>query len=84
LIDARGVLVIATTGGALLNFTALDPIKAINGVVAVPVLTVMMLMTARPQAMGKFTISGGFRWLGWITTALMGACVAAMAWTWSS
>jgi Mn2+/Fe2+ NRAMP family transporter len=90
LIDARGVLVIATTGGALLNFTALDPIKAlywsavINGVVAVPVLTVMMLMTARPQVMGKFTISGGLRWLGWTTTALMGACVAAMAGTWSS
>ncbi len=85
-----GVLVIATTGGALLNFTALDPIKAlywsavINGVVAVPVLTVMMLMTARPQVMGKFTISGGLRWLGWTTTAIMGACVAAMAWTWSS
>jgi NRAMP (natural resistance-associated macrophage protein)-like metal ion transporter len=82
------ILVLATGTGALLNFTSLDPIRAlywsavINGVVAVPVMTVMMLMTARPQVMGKFTINGGLRWLGWATTAAMAGCVAAMALTW--
>ena len=83
------ILVLATGAGALLNFTSLDPIRAlywsavVNGVVAVPVMTVMMLMTARRQVMGKFTINGGLRWLGWATTATMAGCAVAMALTWS-
>ena len=50
----------------------------INGVVAVPVMVVMMLMTARPEVMGKFTIKGGLRWLGWAATLAMTACVVGM------
>ena len=63
----------------------LDPIKAlywsavINGIVAVPVMTVMMLMTARRKVMGKFIVEGWLRWLGWASTLAMAACVAGMA-----
>ena len=82
------VIVIATMAGTLLNFTSLNPIKAlywsavINGIVAVPVMIVMMSMTARVEVMGKFTVTGGLRWLGWATTIVMGICVVVMGLTW--
>ena len=66
----------------------IDPIKAlywtvaINGVVAVPVMTVMMLMTAQRRIMGKFTITGWLRWLGWALTFAMAACVIGMIVSW--
>src|SRR3984957_10020282 len=50
-----GVLSVATLLGLAMNFTSLNPIRAlfwsavINGVVAVPVMIVMMLMTANPR-----------------------------------
>jgi Mn2+/Fe2+ NRAMP family transporter len=50
--------------GVAITLSPIDPIKAlywtavINGVVAVPVMAVMMLMTAQPRIMGKFVISG--------------------------
>ena len=66
----------------------IDPIKAlywtaaINGVVAEPVMTVMMLMTAQRRIMGKFTITGWLRWLGWALTFAMAACVIGMIVSW--
>jgi Mn2+/Fe2+ NRAMP family transporter len=66
----------------------LDPIKALywsavlNGVVAVPVMTVMMLMTAQRKVMGQFTIGGWLRWLGWTSTLAMAGCVFGMVVGW--
>jgi NRAMP (natural resistance-associated macrophage protein)-like metal ion transporter len=74
--------------GIALTLSPLDPIKAlywaavINGVVAVPVMTVMMLMTRENRIMGKFVITGWLRWLGWVSTAAMAACVLAMIASW--
>jgi NRAMP (natural resistance-associated macrophage protein)-like metal ion transporter len=74
--------------GAGITFSPIDPIKAlywtavINGVVAVPVMTVLMLMTAQTRVMGKFTIDGWLRWLGWASTIAMAACVAGMIVGW--
>ena len=85
-----GVVAVATILGVLLNFSPINPIKAlywtavINGLVAVPVMAVMMLITAKKQVMGEFTISGWLRWLGWATTATMGACAIGMVATWFS
>ncbi|HEU4704129.1 MAG TPA: divalent metal cation transporter [Sphingomicrobium sp.] len=82
-----GTIVAATAIGALMNFTPIDPIKAlywaavINGVVAVPVMAVMMLMAQRKSIMGVFTIVGSLRLFGWIATAVMAAAVAAMFWS---
>jgi hypothetical protein len=56
--------------------------RLINGVVAVPVMAIMMLMTAQPRIMGKFTITGWLRWLGWASTIAMAACVVGMAVGW--
>jgi NRAMP (natural resistance-associated macrophage protein)-like metal ion transporter len=81
-------LALATVLGMVMTFTPINPIKAlywsavINGVVAVPVMTVMMLMTAQPRVMGKFTINGGLRWLGWMATFAMAACSIAMVVGW--
>jgi Mn2+/Fe2+ NRAMP family transporter len=82
------VLVIATNLGVLMNFSPINPIKAlywtavINGVVAVPVMIVMMLITAHARVMGEFVITGWLRWLGWAATTAMAACVAGMVATW--
>lgn len=82
-----GTIIAATAVGALMNFTPIDPIKAlywaavINGVVAVPVMAVMMLMASRKSIMGVFTIVGSLRLFGWIATAVMAAAVAAMLWS---
>ncbi|HYZ61611.1 MAG TPA: divalent metal cation transporter [Acetobacteraceae bacterium] len=77
-------LVIATLIGMIVNFTPIDPIRAlywsavINGVVAVPVMAVMMLLASRADIMGAFAIRGWLRWLGWAATAVMAVIVAAM------
>ena len=81
-------LTAAAVLGVGISLSPIDPIKAlywtavINGVVAVPVMTVMMLMTAKPAIMGKFTITGWLRWLGWASTLAMAACVVGMIVTW--
>lgn len=50
----------------------------INGVVAVPVMRVMMLMTAQRKVMAIFIIGGWLRWLGWASTGAMAACIVGM------
>ncbi|HEX4986227.1 MAG TPA: Nramp family divalent metal transporter [Burkholderiales bacterium] len=88
LFEARefyGIIAFATLGGVLLDFTPVDPIKAlfwsavINGVIAVPIMVVMMLMADHPEVMGPFTIKPRLKVLGWLAVAAMTAAVAAMA-----
>jgi Mn2+/Fe2+ NRAMP family transporter len=77
-------IVAATLIGAGMNLTPIDPIEAlywaavINGVVAVPVMVMMMLMSCRRDIMGRFACGGPLKWLGWVATLLMAAAVAAM------
>jgi Mn2+/Fe2+ NRAMP family transporter len=81
-----GVLAAATLLGAGITLTPLNQAlywsAAINGVVAVPVMIVMMVIASSPKAMGKLTVGGWLRWLGWAATAAMALCVAAMAALW--
>ncbi len=73
-----GIIALATLVGVALDFTPIDPIKAlfwsavINGVVAVPIMAVMMRMAVRPEIMGAFTITPRLQRLGWIATAVDG------------
>ena len=77
-------IVIATLSGIAITLSPLDPIKAlfwsavINGVVAVPVMAIMMFMSANEQIMGKFAIKGSLRIVGWIATGVMAAASAVM------
>jgi len=85
---ARGfyaTIIVATIIGAVINFTPIDPIKAlfwsavINGIVAVPVMITMMLMTQRKDIMGDFVLPVVLRVIGWIATAVMALTVVALA-----
>jgi Mn2+/Fe2+ NRAMP family transporter len=70
-------LALATVMGIVVNFSPINPIRAlyysavINGVVAVPVMIILMHMTANPKVMGKFRVSDGLRVLGWLSTFIM-------------
>jgi len=72
------VIAATTLGGAALNFTALDPIKAlywsavVNGVLAAPLMAVMMLIANKKRIMGRLTLSRPMLVLGWLATAVMG------------
>ena len=78
------VIIISTVVGTALGFTAIYPIKAlywsavINGVISVPIMVVMMLMSSRLDIMGQFCIKRRLRWLGWLATLMMALAVAAM------
>jgi NRAMP (natural resistance-associated macrophage protein)-like metal ion transporter len=78
------IIGIATLGGVALNFTRLDPVRAliwsaeINGIIAVPIMAVMMVLASRKDIMGDFVIRPRLRRLGWAATAVMGITVVAM------
>ena len=78
----------ATLLGIGITLTPINPMDAlywsavINGVVAVPVMVVMMLMTARKTIMGDFTVRGPLKWLGWTATGAMAVCAGGMALSW--
>jgi NRAMP (natural resistance-associated macrophage protein)-like metal ion transporter len=81
-------IVAGTLIGVGINFINIDPIKAlfwsavINGIAAVPLMIVMMIMTMQAKVMGRFTLP---RWLwaiGWLSTAAMAVAVVTMLATW--
>jgi NRAMP (natural resistance-associated macrophage protein)-like metal ion transporter len=87
MLEARefySIIAVATAGGVILNFTRVDPMRAllwsaeINGVIAVPIMGVMMVLASRLDIMGRFVVQPGLRGLGWIATAVMAVTVGAM------
>jgi len=79
-----GVIAAATVGGVILCFTPMDPVRelfwsaVINGVIAVPIMAVMMLVASRADVMGVNIIGPRLRVMGWTATAAMAATVLAM------
>ena len=91
LLQARGfytIVIIASILGVALNFTAIDPIKAlfwsadINGVISIPIMVVMMMISVRADIMGPFVVTRGLTILGWLATASMTVVVLARYITW--
>ncbi|GEC16628.1 iron transporter [Nitrobacter winogradskyi] len=84
-----GVLALSAAIGILLNFTPINPIQAlywsavINGVLAVPVMVLLMAMARRHDVMGGFRVEGPLYWLGWLATVVMALGVVAMAIAWA-
>ena len=87
LAEARGfyaVLSMATIVGVAIDLSGIDSIKAllwaavINGVVAVPIIAVMMLLAVKPAVMGAFVITRRLSFLGWFAVIVMALAVAAM------
>ena len=83
-----GVLTASFFVGLALNFMHINPIKAlfwsavINGVVAVPIMFLMMHMGSNATVMGKFTLGRRNRVLGWAATLSMTAAAIALFATW--
>jgi Mn2+/Fe2+ NRAMP family transporter len=77
-------IALATLIGSLINFLPIDPIKAlfwsavINGVVAVPIMAIMMIIATNPAIMGKFRISTPLQVVGWLATVVMAAATTGM------
>ena len=78
----------ATVVGVVLNFTPLDPVKAliwsavVNGVVAVPIMVMTVLMAARRDVMGDFVLGPVLKALGWLATGVMALAAVGMFATW--
>jgi NRAMP (natural resistance-associated macrophage protein)-like metal ion transporter len=78
------VLALSAAIGIALNFTSINPISAlywsavVNGVLAVPVMVLLMIMARRKDVMGHFVIGGPLYWLGWLSTGAMLLSVVAM------
>jgi len=83
-------IVVGTLIGVAFNFVHIDPIKAlfwtavINGVTAVPLMVVMMVMTRQRRVMGQFTLPRWLHVIGWVSTAAMTLAVVTMFATWKS
>lgn len=83
-------IAVATIIGGLLNFTSIDPVKAlfwsavVNGVVAVPIMIMMVLMACRSDVMGDFVLGPILRSLGWVATAVMALAAIGMFATWGA
>src|SRR5579862_7947989 len=79
--DARGfygVIAVSVLAGLFIQYSPISPMKAlfwsavINGVVAVPLMVVILLIASRKSVMGEFTSSRSILVLGWVGTAIMG------------
>ena len=83
-----GVLAAATVVGLALNLIGIDPIKAlfwsavINGIVASPVMVVMLHMASNPRVMGGLPVPPWLRRTGWVAAIVMLACAAGLFATW--
>ena len=87
LVEARGffaVIAMGTVVGTLVDFTPLDPIKAlvwsaiVNGVIAVPIMAVMMWLGMRRDILGDNILTRRHQLLGWFATTVMAVAVVAM------
>src|SRR3984893_7083969 len=79
-----GVIAVSVLAALVIQYSPISPMKAlfwsavINGVVAVPLMVVIILLASRKSVMGAFTSSRPIVTLGWIGTAVMGVAAAMM------
>jgi NRAMP (natural resistance-associated macrophage protein)-like metal ion transporter len=89
-LQAKGfyaAITLATLAGALANVSGINSMQAllgaavINGIVAVPVMALLVRMAASRKVMDRFVVRGAWLLLAWIATALM--AFATLVWLWS-
>lgn len=90
-LDAKifyATIAVTTLAGSSLNLIGIDPVRAlywaavINGVLAAPLMAVMMLIVRNRRAMGRLILPIGSTILGWTATAVMaGATILFFAFT---
>ncbi len=78
------IIGLAIALGVAVDFSPLDPLKALfwsavlNGLITVPVMAAMLVVASRSSAMGAFVATPLQRIVGWLTTALMATAAVAM------
>ncbi len=85
--DAKGfyaIVAVATAVGVLAEFAPVDPFRllfwsaVINGLAAVPIMAVMMVVVTRRSVMGDLVASRRMAVLGWMATGLMALAAIAL------
>jgi Mn2+/Fe2+ NRAMP family transporter len=85
--DARGfygIIAISVLLALGIQYSPINPMKAlfwsaiINGVVAVPLMAVVIILASKRSVMGQFIVGRTLRALGWLATVLMGAAAVCM------
>ena len=82
------ILGAATLAGLIAALSPFNPIRmlfwsaVVNGVVAVPLMVIIMLMAMRPDVMGRFVLPRPLWAMGWLCTATMAVAVGIMFATW--
>jgi len=85
-----GVIAVSTLVGVGIDFLGINPIKAlfwtavINGVVAPPLLVVVMLVANNKRVMGDRTNGHFTNMIGWLAALIMSAAAIAMFLNWGS
>jgi Mn2+/Fe2+ NRAMP family transporter len=81
------IIIAATVIGLLLNFIGVDPVKALiysavlNGVAAVPLLFLILKISANEKVMGEFKSRAISKIILWVTFIAMGGAAIAMFYT---
>jgi NRAMP (natural resistance-associated macrophage protein)-like metal ion transporter len=82
------IIVASTFAGMLINFLRIQPVTAlfwtavINGVLAPPLLVMIMLVSNNKEVMGKRVNGKLTNFIGWTTAAVMSAAALGMFVTW--
>ena len=85
--DARGfydVIAVSVLLGLVIQYSPISPMRAlfwsavITGIVAVPLMAVVIILVSRGSIMGDFTAPRPTVILGWIATAIIGAAAVLM------
>lgn len=85
--DARAfyaIIAVAVCAGLVIQFLPIDPMRAlfwsavINGVIAVPLMAVIIVLVSKRSVMGAYTASRPVVLLGWLATAIMGIAAVRM------
>ena len=72
-----GTIAVTTLLGVSLQYVGIDPARAlywaavVNGVLAAPLMVMMMLIVRNPRAMGRLTLGRRATITGWIATGVM-------------
>ncbi|HET6142967.1 MAG TPA: divalent metal cation transporter [Candidatus Acidoferrales bacterium] len=85
--DARGfygVITVSVLAGLVIQYSPISPMKALfwsailNGVVAVPLMIVIILLVSKKAVMGRYTASRPIVILAWIAAIVMGLAAIRM------
>jgi len=79
-----GVIAVSVLAGLVIQYSPISPMKAlfwsavINGIVAVPLMVVIILLASKKSVMGEFTAGRSIILLGWIATVIMGVAAVCI------